>query len=48
MEFPAHLKNHDTSPFVWLETASVDPAGPNKIVPIGGGDHFCEWTMTQV
>jgi hypothetical protein len=39
--FPDHLKGHQTSPFVWLETSSTN--GENKITPIGGGDRFREW-----
>ena len=37
--FPPHLKGHDSSPFVWLETA------PNVVEPIGGRSHFCEWLL---
>lgn len=38
--FPAHLKGHSTSPFVWFETGSN-----NKIEPIGGSDHFSQWVL---
>ncbi len=39
--FPAHLKGHSTSPFVWFETS------PNVIEPIGGNDHFSAWAKTR-
>lgn len=38
--FPPHLKGHDSSPFVWLEHPSESG---NRIEPIGGRSHLCEW-----
>lgn len=43
--FPDHLKGHETSPFVWLETCNIDHT--NNITPIGGGDKFHKWVAEQ-
>lgn len=38
--FPAHLKGHQSSPFVWLEKGSK-----NDITPLGGNDYFSKWVL---
>jgi hypothetical protein len=40
VDFPAHLKGHSTSPFVWLETGS-----DNVIQPLGGADFLSTWAL---
>ena len=42
VSFPAHLKGHATSPFVWLETGAS-----NVIEPLGGSDHFSAWVLAN-
>ncbi len=40
--FPAHLKGHSSSPFVWLERGEN-----NEIELIGGATEFQKWTLQQ-
>jgi hypothetical protein len=40
VDFPAHLKGHDSSPFVWLETGS-----DNAVQPLGGADFLSKWAL---
>jgi hypothetical protein len=40
VDFPAHLKGHATSPFVWLETGS-----DNVIEPLGGAEFLSAWAL---
>lgn len=42
--FPAHLKGHCTSPFVWFERPGS--GSDNAIEPLGGYDHFSTWAKT--
>jgi hypothetical protein len=42
-----NLKNHDSSPFVWLESSPEPGAEPKVVKLIGGNDRFCEWVQQQ-
>ena len=54
MPFPAHLKGHSTSPFVWIEQGAPAPAdksaaatATSALTPIGGRDRFAEWALAR-
>ncbi len=51
--FPAHLKGHSTSPFVWIEQgppadkSAAAAAATSVLTPIGGRDRFAEWAVAR-
>ncbi len=47
VEFPQHLKGHDTSPFCWIETRKSAESASNDVLPLGGRDRFCEWLLAM-
>ena len=40
--FPAHLKGHSSSPFVWIERTPG-----NVIEPVGGREEFAAWVLSK-